>query len=111
MTITQTGYYQDNQGSWISKDPSAKLTYSMEWSDWLIGSDTIATVSYTMQVRANDPAPLVKEAQGINSGHVTYIKVSGGQVGKVYVITAAITTTDGLIDRRSFRVKVENRSA
>jgi hypothetical protein len=111
MTITQTGYYQDNQGSWISKDPNAKLTYAMEWDDWLIGSDTIASVTYTMQVRANDPAPLIKDAQGITSGHLTYITLSGGNVGKVYTITAAITTADGLIDRRSFRVKVENRSA
>jgi len=35
----------------------------------------------------------------------------GGGVGKVYTVTAAITTADGLIDRRSFRIKVENRSA
>ena len=111
MTITQTGYYQDNQGSWISKDPSAKLTYSMEWADWLLGTDTIQTVSYSLQVRANDPAPLVKSTEGINSGHITYVELTGGQVGKVYTITAAITTVDGLEDRRSFRVKVENRSA
>ena len=33
--ISQTGYQIDTQGSWISKDPTAQLTYNMLWSDWL----------------------------------------------------------------------------
>jgi hypothetical protein len=110
MTITLTGYHQDNLGAWISKDPTATLTYSMDWSEWLPTSVAIATVVYTLQVRSNDPAPLVKQTQGITNA-ITYVSLSGGQVGKVYTVTAKITTDSGSIDSRSFRIKVENRSA
>ena len=110
-TITRTGYEKDNIGSWILKDPSSQLTYSMDWTDWLPTGDTLASAAYTLQVRANDPAPLVKVSQGTQSGTVSYVELSGGQVGKIYTVTAAITTVDGLTDRRSFRIRVENRSA
>jgi hypothetical protein len=41
----------------------------------------------------------------------TYIRLSAGQVDKTYVVTAKVTTTNGFVDRRNFRVLVENRSA
>jgi hypothetical protein len=111
-TITRTGYEQDAQGVWIAKDPSARLIYSFDWTEWLAANDTISTVAYTLQVRTNDPAPLVRQSQGVtNAGKVTFVELSGGQVGKIYTITALVTTSSGGIDRRNFRVKVENRSA
>ena len=111
MTVQQTGYQKDTLGSWISKDPAAQLIYSMEWANWLHTGDSIATVEYSLQVRANDPEPLIKESEGVQSGHITFVELSGGQVGKTYTVTAAITTTDGSTDRRNFRIKIENRSA
>ena len=111
MTVIKTGYQKDTLGSWIPKDPQAQLVYSMDWSEWLPQGDSLATASYTLQVRANDPTPLVRVSQGVQSGTLTYVELSGGAVGKVYTITAAITTADGNTDRRNFRVKVENRSA
>ena len=111
MTVTTTGFQQDTQGVWIAKDPVAELVYVFDWADWLSTGDTISTVAYTLQVRANDPAPLVRVSQGVQSGVRTYVELRGGQVGKVYTVTAQITTVDGVIDRRNFRVKVENRSA
>jgi hypothetical protein len=110
-TITRTGYEQDALGIYIAKDPSAELTYTFDWTEWLPTGDTVSSVSYTLQVRANDPTPLTKVTQGVSSGTKTYVKLSGGQVGKVYTVTAAIVTADGSIDRRNFRIKVENRSA
>jgi hypothetical protein len=110
-TIEKTGYKLDQAGIWITKDPQAKLVYAFDWSEWLPEGDTVSTVSYSLQVRANDPAPLVRESQGVQSGTRTYVELSGGQVGKVYTVTADITTEDGSRDRRNFRVKVENRSA
>jgi hypothetical protein len=111
MTITRTGYEQDAQGVWIAKDPSAELVYTFDWVDWLPQGDSIATVAYTLQVRANDPQPLVKVSEGVQSSRFTYVELRGGQVGKIYTVTAQITTQDGIIDRRNFRIKVENRSA
>ena len=111
-TLVRTGYQQDNIGSWIEKDPLAELTYSMDWSQWLTDNDAIAAVSYSLQVRANDPQPLVKLSQGTAQGNqVTFVELGGGQVGKTYTVTAEITTEDGLVDRRSFRVKILARSA
>jgi hypothetical protein len=111
MTITRTGYEKDTQGSWIAKDPQAQLIYSMDWVDWLPAGDSIQSVEYTLQVRANDPEPLVKESQGMQgtNNHLTYVELSGGQRGKVYTVTAAIVTVNQLQDRRSFRIKVEDR--
>ena len=111
MTQIITGYEQDNQGSWIAKDTQATLTYSMDWSEWLLGTDTIASVVYTLQVRANDPSPLIKNDSGVLHGNITYVELTGGQAGKIYTVTAKVTTGAGDVDRRSFRIKVEDRSA
>jgi hypothetical protein len=108
---TITGYKQDNTGSWISKDPSAQLVYTMDWSQWLPQGDAIVTATYSLQVRANDPTPLIKVSEGTQDGVRTYVEVSGGGVNKTYTITCAITTTNSLTDTRFFRIKVENRSA
>ena len=106
-----TGFQIINQQLSTEKDPSAVLTYTFDWGEWLIDGDTITTNSYALQVRANDPAPLVKVTSGVTSGRYTYVKLSGGQVDKTYVVTCTVTTAAGLTDRRNFRVKVVNRSA
>lgn len=105
-----TGFYQTIQGLTIAKDTEAQLVYTFDWVEWLPTGDALSTVNYSISARANDPDPLVKVAQGI-TGTKTWIELSNGQEGKTYVVTAAITTTDGLIDRRNFRVKVAARSA
>lgn len=110
-TVEKTGYLKDQQGIYILKDPQAQLVYTFDWSEWLPTGDSITSVNYTLQVRANDPDPLVREDQGIQSGTKTYVEISGGGVGKIYTVTAEIDTANGSTDRRNFRIKVENRSA
>ena len=105
-----TGFVQTTQGLQIEKDTEARLTYTFDWVDWLPTGDTLSTVDYTIAARVNDPDPLVRVSQGIQ-GAKTYVQLRDGQQGKTYVVTAAVTTTDGLIDRRYFRVKVLARSA
>ena len=105
-----TGFFQTIQGLTIQKDTEAQLIYTFDWVEWLPAGDSLATVDYTIAARANDPVPLVKVAEGI-TGTKTYIELSDGQEGKTYTVTAAIETTNGLIDRRNFRVKVLARSA
>lgn len=97
-----------NQQLWIDKDPEAKLFYTFDWSQWLAQGDSIASAEYTVTARVNDPDPVVKVSEGID-GNKTYVELQGGQVNKSYVVSVKVTTADGLIDRRSFRVKVENR--
>lgn len=105
-----SGFEQINQQLWISKDPQAQLFYTFDWSDWLAQGDTIATAEYSVSARINDPDPIIKVSQGIQ-GSTSYVELSDGQEGKSYVVTVKVTTTDGLVDRRNFRVKIENRSA
>ena len=105
-----SGFTQTLQGLTIEKDPEAVLFYTFDWVDWLPDGDELSSVDYTITARANDPDPLVKVSQGIQ-GTTTYIELSEGQLDKIYTVTAKITTDDGLVDRRNFRVKVKNRSA
>lgn len=106
-----TGYIQTIQGISIEKDPEAVLTYTFDWSEWLPEGDTIATVVYTAVARSNDPAPIEIDNSGVQDGEYTYVTLSGGQVGKIYIITAKVTTVDEIVDRRNFRIKIVNRTA
>jgi len=105
-----TGFQVNQSMLYIDKDPEAVLTYTFDWSEWLESNDAINAVEYSLQVRANDPKPLVNEDDGFVDSK-TYITLSGGQVERTYTVTAKVTTTNGLVDRRHFKVKVYNRSA
>jgi hypothetical protein len=109
MAITQ-GFVQTIQGLQIAKDPEAKLTYTLDWAQWLPQGDQLSTVTWEIVARANDPDPLLKVNDGIQ-GTKTYITLDEGQVGKSYTVFCKVDTVDGLEDRRFFKVKVENRSA
>ena len=106
----KSGFESGPQGLSILKDTEAQLSYVFDWSEWLPTGDSLSTVSYSIGARINDPRPLVKVSEGIQDSK-TYIELKEGQVNKVYTVTCKITTADGLIDRRSFRVKVADRSA
>jgi len=110
MSTVRSGFTQTIQGLTILKDEEAVLPYTFDWVDWLPEADQLSTVEYTITARANDPDPLIKVSEGIQ-GTKTYVELSDGQLGKTYTVTAKITTVDGLIDRRNFRVKVVARSA
>jgi hypothetical protein len=108
---TITGYKQDQEGAWIAKDRLATLVYSMDWSEWLATGQTVTAVTYSITAPTYNPTPLTISTSGIRTGDkITYVKLAAGTAGKVYTVTASITTDDGAVDRRYFRVKVENRS-
>lgn len=107
---TITGYQQDKEGVYIIKDRLAELTYTMDWSQWLPAGTTVSTVVYTLTNPTYNPQPLTIEAQGVQSA-TTFVTLAGGTVNKIYTVTAQITLDNTETDRRSFRVKIENRSA
>lgn len=111
MSNLHTGFIKTPNGLEISKDPFAKLFYTFDWSEWLQDGDTIATVSYTVTTRSNDPRPLLKLSEGVTQNFYTFVELSEGQESKIYIVTAEITTVGGLTDRRFFRVNVTPRSA
>lgn len=109
--VARTGYTQTIQGLTIEKDTEAVLVYTFDWSDWLPAGDTLASTTYAITARVNDPDPLIRENQGLIGTDKTYVELSNGQEGKTYIVTCSITTANGLEDRRFFRVKVLARSA
>jgi hypothetical protein len=112
MNTYRNGFEPTNTALWISKDVEAQLIYTFDWSQWLDGGDSLAQVEYNVAARRNDPTPITIEDEGIAANNTkTYVELSGGQIDKVYIVTAKVTTTNGLIDRRNFRVQVEARSA
>lgn len=112
MSINRTGFFQTNQGLEIDKDVEAVMVYTFDWSTWLDGGDTIATVDYSVAARINDPTPPVIVSSGITDNDTdTYVELSGGQLNKTYIVTAKVVTGNGVTDRRNFRLKCVNRAA
>ena len=109
MTI-KSGFVQTIQGLTIEKDTEAVLFYTFNWAEWLPNGDSLASTQYTIAARSNDPDPLEIESQGVSAA-TTFVELSNGQEGKTYTVTCRITTTNGLIDRRNFRVRILARSA
>jgi len=108
---TISGYKYDTEGAYIEKDRLATLVYTIDWTDWLAAGEIISAVSYSITAPTYNPTPLTISTSGIRTGDkITYVKLAAGTVNKVYTVTAQITTDGGAVDRRSFRVKVENRS-
>jgi hypothetical protein len=106
---TITGYKKDTVGAYIDKDPGARLIYSMDWSEWLPVGDTLATATYTISTITGDTAPIVRQSQGVQSGTISYVELSGGTAKEIYTITATVTTANGNTDKRRFRLKVNDR--
>ena len=81
------------------KDPTATLDYTWDWSAWLTGSDTIASVSWTI------PSGLTK-TNSTNTATTATVWVSGGATGTAYVVECEITTTQGRITSRAIQLVV-----
>ena len=106
---TQTGFKQDVQGSYIEKDPGATLVYSLDWSDWLEANDFIANSTMSVGTVAGASNVTVVTSGLTNNGTVTYAELSGGSAGHTYTVTNTITTDNGAVDVRRFKLKVVNR--
>lgn len=110
MTTQLTGFKQDHIGSWIEKDPTASLVYTLDWTDWLYGNDTLVDTHWSIDPISGDPAPttLILQAFGYTTGK-SYATISGGTPGEIYTLNVEVTTGNGLIDSRSFRIKINKR--
>ena len=108
MTIKQTGFLKDVNGTYIPKDPNARLQYGMDWSEWLVQGDTVSSSTWTVETTGTNA---VTVADSTILDNVALITIAGGQEGTVYTVSNRITTGDGYVDARRFRVKVEKRYA
>lgn len=106
-----TGFRTDRSGAFIYHDPDSKLDYSLNWSEWLSSGDTLSSSTWTASTITGDSTPLVIHSQNTNTATgVSTAVISGGQVGGIYTIKNRIDTGAGLIDERTFRLIVQNRS-
>lgn len=106
---TITGFLADNEGTYIDKDPTASLVYTLDWSQWLPSGQTISTSSWQLETITGDTSPLVNEAHN-HTTTTAQVEISGGTVGKQYKAYNTITTNSGYVERRYFRLKVKARS-
>ena len=106
---TLTGYLRDNKGIYIDKDPNATLDYTLDWAEYTQAGDAIDIATWTTSAISGDAAPLTIGVASVNNDKATVL-ISGGTAGNIYTVTCAITTTDGLIDRRAFRISVKVRT-
>jgi hypothetical protein len=106
---TQTGFKQDQTGSYIAKDPGATLIYSIDWGPWMANSGaTISNSTFAVSTVPYTAANVTKVSNGI-SGNITFVELSGGVAGNIYTVTNTVTSNTGSIDVRRFRLKVEPR--
>ena len=86
------------------KDPDAVLDYSIDWSDWLTGSEVITVSTWTV------PSGITKDSDS-NDDTQTVIWLSGGTAGNSYTIVNHIETDSSPIrkDDRSISVYIVER--
>ncbi len=87
-----------------TKDPQAKLDYSVDWGSWLQPSETITASTWTVPdgITQATPAPSFTTTEAT-------IWLSGGTVGVYYAVVNHITTNQGREDDRTVHIHVAQR--
>lgn len=86
------------------KDPTARLDYTWDWSDWLAAiDDTIDTATVTL------PDGLTAVHEPVTASPFVTQVVEGGDLGSVYRMICHITTEGGLVDQRSIYLTISDR--
>ncbi|WP_020476264.1 phage fiber-tail adaptor protein [Zavarzinella formosa] len=84
------------------KDPSARLDYQIDWSDWL-EDDTIAASAWTV------PAGIAQYGSATNTATSATIWLTGGTPGTDYFIVNQITTTEARINQQTLKLLIRER--
>ena len=84
----------------IEKVSTSRLDYSFDFTEWLAAiDDTI--ISYVLTAETG-----ITIDTDMRLGGIVTAFISGGAVGRSYLITCKITTADGRIDSRSIKIIV-----
>lgn len=92
----------DADGPYFDKDPRAELDYTYDWVDWLVTSAYVASSMWSADAGVTITSTLV-------SGSKATCWVSGGTDGMTYTIRNWVYIDGGLVDSRSFRLKVTDK--
>lgn len=86
----------------FEKSATSVLDYTFDWSEWLVGSDTITSSSWELE-------------SGLTQSNATYgdtqstVFIGGGSEGSSYFVSNTVETSEGLTATRSFIIKVTLR--
>jgi hypothetical protein len=89
----------------VTKDPQAKLPYSLDWSQVLSqlgGAVTITSSTWSVQVG------ITKDSDSFTSLNAT-VRLSGGAAGTDYEVTNHVVFSDGSEDERTILIMVRER--
>lgn len=86
----------------FNKQPAEKESYSIEYSDDLVGADAIASATVLVE-----PAGLVLAAQLVQGTRVK-VFLEGGVSGVRYKVTVTATTDDDRVLQDEFAVMVKD---
>jgi hypothetical protein len=79
----------------------------MDWSDWLPEGDTVESSVWAVDNPPDNALTLSNPT--IDDDGIPNVTLSGGTVGATYRLRNRITTDNGLIDDRSFFVRISER--
>jgi hypothetical protein len=83
-------------------DPDSKLDFTHDWSDWLVGGNTITARKWTITPQEGSPGmPLL-----IGDTNAT-VFVQGCKPGMVYRLVERVTTSGGAVDDRTIVLRCD----
>ena len=80
----------------VEKTPTSELTYTIDWTPWLVGGDTVATSVWTV------PTGIANLLES-NTTLKCSIKLGTATAGQTYDVKNSIITVGGLKDSRTLR--------
>lgn len=86
----------------FTKDPQARVDFTVDWSRWLADGETINESTWVV------PAGLELDTQG-NLDATATVWLTGGTPRQTYTVTNQITTTEGRVDQRSIYIACTDR--
>lgn len=88
-------------GDLIEKTAAEILERDIDFTDWLVGGDTIASAAATV---ADSTATVTTG----NTSAIVKLRVAGGADGDSGVITVLATTANGLVKETDIRLRVRD---
>lgn len=102
---------------WPNKDPNEVLDYSIDWSRFLVGGATVASVAWFIDNESGnkvsfEPVAVVNGLQPVsvtNTTTVTTIYLGLGTLNKTYKLYCQMTDTQGRTAERTVTISVKDR--
>ena len=84
-------------------DPDEKLTYSVDWVDWLATDDTISSATWAI----TPTGPTVTDLS--ESGTRASASVQSATRGEIYRLTCDMVSTDGETGQQSIAIRCDHK--